>query len=426
MATIEFHNLPPKEAVAYFERKGYAVSFAWQDVWKEEHARAFTVAKAMRLDILEDIRNATELAIKNGLTFQQFQKQLAPILQAKGWWGKQDMVDPLTGKTRKVQLGSGRRLKTIFDTNMRTSYAAGKWERIQRVKDRRPYLRYIAILDGRTRLQHKTWHGTVLPVDHPFWKTHYPPNGWRCRCTVQQLSDRDLKRFGHEVSPSPAIQTRKWGNPRTGEIMDVPIGIDPGFDYNVGLARDRAFTPPPQGGGLPTSFPTGVNLPPLPAPRPAPAQVLPDGLGDDAYIDAFLDPFGTRRGMPAVHFTDKAGERLVISEDLFRAADGTLKLTKDGRHLYAGLLAAAIREPDEIWWVWEELHNKPGTWILRRRHIARWDLGNGQAPALSVFEHGQDGWTDTTVFAPKASRTVKAQDDYLDRWRGGTLAWRRR
>lgn len=236
---FEFKNLPPKEAVAYFERKGYTFGFDWQDVWQHEHASAFTVAKVTRLDILEDIRSAVDSAIKNGLTPQQFKKELTPILQAKGWWGRQEMIDPATGKPRKAQLGSGRRLQTIFDVNMRTSYAAGKWERIQLVKERRPYLRYVAVQDGRTRLQHRTWHGTVLPVDHQFWKTHYPPNGWRCRCTVRQLSDRDLKRKDLELSPDPAIQTRKWVNKRTGEIHDVPVGIDPGFTYNVGEAAMR-------------------------------------------------------------------------------------------------------------------------------------------------------------------------------------------
>jgi len=421
---IEFKNLPPKEAIAYFEKKGYAIGFDWRDVWQHEHARAFTVAKAMRIDILEDIRGAVDAAIKGGLTPRQFKKNLTPILQAKGWWGKQEMADPLSGELRKVQLGSPRRLQTIFDVNMRTSYAAGKWQGIQRLKDRRPYLRYVAVMDGRTRPQHRAWHGTVLPVDHAFWKTHYPPNGWRCRCTVQQLSKRDLQRFGHKLSPDPAVQTRKWGNPRTGEIHDVPVGIDAGFDYNVGIAPNRAFTPPPTG-GLPRTFPPGVDLPPLPAPRPAPAKLLPDGLSDKAYINAFLAEFGAKPGM-ATHFTDKAGERLVISEDLFKAADGTSKANKQNRGKFLLLTAAAIKEPDEIWWMWEEFRSKPGSWSLRRRHIARWDLGDGQAPALSVFEHGQSGWTGITSFAPRGVNSKEAQDRYLNQWRGGLLAWRRK
>lgn len=429
MPTFDFKNLPPKEAVAYFEAKGYAIGFAWQDIWKDEHARAFTVAKAMRLDILEDIKGATELAIKNGLTFQQFKKQLAPILQAKGWWGKADMKDPLTGETRRVQLGSGRRLKTIFDTNMRTAYAAGKWEKIQRVKARRPYLRYIAIMDGRTRPQHRTWHGTVLPVEDDFWTSHYPPNGWRCRCTIQQLSERDLDRLGYKVSTDPSIQTRKWANKRTGEITNVPVGIDPGFDYNVGQARDRVFTPPPSGrpgGGLPATFPAGGARGPMPSVRPAPTQMLPDGLTEDEYINAFLGQFGTKRGGPSVHFTDKAGERLVISDDLFRYKDGTPKLTKQMRHRYMPLLAVAIKDPDEIWWVWEEMKNNRGSYSLRRRYIARWDMGDGQKSTMSVFEHGSDGWTGTTTFPAREDKNAQAQDRYLNDWRGGTLAWRRK
>lgn len=237
---IEFKNLPDKKAIKYFKSKGYTFGFDWRDVSAQTHAHAFTVAKVTRLDILQDIRTAMDDAIKKGLTPQQFKKNLAPILQAKGWWGRKEMMDPLTGEIKKVQLGSHRRLKTIFDVNMRTSHAAGKWDRMQRTKKSRPYLRYVAIQDGRTRQQHSSWHGTVLPIDHQFWITHYPPNGWRCRCTVQQLSDRDLKRYGHEVSNEPLIQTQGHVNKRTGEILDVPKGIDPGFANNVGLSAMRA------------------------------------------------------------------------------------------------------------------------------------------------------------------------------------------
>jgi len=420
---VEFKNLPPKEAVAFFKKKGYALGFDWRDVWQQEHAAAFTVAKVSRLDVLEDIRGAMDTAIKNGVTAAQFKKNLKPILQAKGWWGKRAMYDPVEKKFKRAQLGSSRRLQTIFDTNMRTAYAAGKWERAERTKKTRPYLRYIAVRDSRTRPQHSAWHGTVLPIDHEFWQSHFPPNGWRCRCTVQTLSERDLKRYGRKISPDPPVQTRKYLNKRTGEVTDVPVGIDPGFSYNVGEARDRALTPPPTG-GLPTSFPAGVNLPPLPAPRPAPAKLLPKGLSDDEYIDSFLGEFGVKRGQ-AMHFTDKAGERLVISEELFRTSENTLKLTRASRQRYLLLTAAAIKNPDEIWWIWEKLKNKPGL-VLRRRHIARWDMGDGQALAVSVFEHGKDGWMGITSFAPYHNRSKAAQDRYMNKQRGELLAWRRK
>ena len=237
MARTDLKALPPAEAVRYFRRKGFRIAFDWRDVWQEEHGVAFTVAKAMRDDILRDTREAVDEAIAEGTTLRDFRKRLEPILQAKGWWGRKVMTDPETGVARAVQLGSPRRLKIIFDTNMRTAHAAGRWHRIQQVKERRPYLRYVAVLDERTRHQHRTWHGTVRPVDDPFWDTHFPPNGWRCRCTVQQLSERDLQRFGYSVSPPPKLKTRAWRNKRTGKVVWVPKGVDPGFAYNAGKAR---------------------------------------------------------------------------------------------------------------------------------------------------------------------------------------------
>jgi hypothetical protein len=45
--------------------------------------------------------------------------------------GKKQMIDPLTGETVKAQLGSDRRLKVIYNTNIRSAYQQGKWERTQ-------------------------------------------------------------------------------------------------------------------------------------------------------------------------------------------------------------------------------------------------------------------------------------------------------
>ena len=90
------------------------------------------------------------------------------------------------------------------------------------------------------------WHGTVLHADHPWFRTHYPPNGFHCRCIVQQLGEDDLERFGYKVSdgPPPGSElTRPWLDKRNGRIVQVPAGIDPGFAHNVGtidLGRDAA------------------------------------------------------------------------------------------------------------------------------------------------------------------------------------------
>lgn len=236
---LKLRPLPPEEAVAYFKAKGYELppTWDWHDMWQEAHATATTVAKSAGFDILGDIHGQLQKVLEQGQTFRDFKKELTPVLQAKGWWGRKELPDPRTGEVRSVQLGSPRRLRTIYDVNLRTAHASGAWARAQRTKDRRPFLRYVAILDRRTRPDHRAWHGTVLPMDDPFWNTHYPPNGWRCRCSVQQLGQRDLDRYGYTVSESPPRPPMvPWKNPKTGEVVMVPKGIDPGWGYNPGKA----------------------------------------------------------------------------------------------------------------------------------------------------------------------------------------------
>lgn len=231
-------DLPPEEAIAFFRDKDLLASFAWQDVWAAEHEIAFTVAKMADLDLLSDMRDAVDAAITDGLTLQQFKARITPALVKAGWWGVKEQVDPLTGKTQLVQLGSPRRLETIFRTNMMASYAAGEWQQIVDTAEDAPYLMYDAVDDNRTRPQHRAWNGTVLRWDDPWWQTHRPPNGYNCRCSVIQLAGDELGLVG-KTGPdkAPKVKTREWTNRRTGEVMQIPLGIDPGFDYNPGQDR---------------------------------------------------------------------------------------------------------------------------------------------------------------------------------------------
>lgn len=246
MAGIDFPALAPEEAIAYFKAKGFDFpkTFAWQDMWQTDHATAFTVAKSTNFDILKDIHTSLANAMQNGQTFEQWKKTIIPTLQDKGWWGRKTMIDPDNPDAgpQDVQLGSLRRLRTIFDVNTRMAHAAGRWNQIERAKGDAPWLRYTAVLDSKTRPLHALWHGTVLPFNHPWWDTHFPPNGWFCRCTVQQMSNRDLTRYGFKPSDGPKDDgpPKTYTNPRTGEVSTVPNGIDPGFAYNPGKTAFEA------------------------------------------------------------------------------------------------------------------------------------------------------------------------------------------
>lgn len=232
-------GLPPTETVRAFEaRDDLRQTVRWSEMWHEDHARAFTVAKVAKLDLLATIRRSLDDMLRNGGTFEQWKAAIQPELEKAGWWGR--VADrSLTGTDAAITVGP-RRLRTIYDTNLRVSRAAGQWSRIQELKGERPFLRYTAVMDARTRPEHRAWHGTILPVDDPWWDTHYPPCGWFCRCTVRQLSQRDLDRKGWAVTKSPPEGPPRRFARADGQIVQVPAGIAPGFAYNPGKASMAA------------------------------------------------------------------------------------------------------------------------------------------------------------------------------------------
>jgi SPP1 gp7 family putative phage head morphogenesis protein len=252
-------DLPPADAIAAFEAKGYAISWNWHETWGEAHAKAFTVAKLARMDILEDIREGVGEALKRGETQRWFDQRLSGLLQQKGWWGRKIVVGS-DGQAELVQEGSPRRLQTIFRTNTQTAYAAGRWKRFVDNAEARPYLQYVAVMDGRTRPAHARLNGKVFPIDSPVWQVIGPPNGFNCRCAVRALSAADLERRGLRVEKDARIVQRdvptgRLVDRRTGEIdpkkliqrgVSVPdpaypgrrltLWSDVGWDYNPGAA----------------------------------------------------------------------------------------------------------------------------------------------------------------------------------------------
>lgn len=256
-------DIIPKEALAWLKAKKLTPGFDYRDVWRDEHSIGFTVAKMTNLDLLSDVKSLVEEALAEGQSFAQFRDTLKPLLVKRGWWGQQEMNGPLTNESRVVQLGSDRRIRTIYETNMRTARSAGQWERIERTRRAMPYLLYTLGPSREHRAEHLKWADLCLPVDDPFWQTHIGPNGWGCKCgvrqvskyeyeqmktkgvtrNVQQLDDNGLPtgQVTRETVPlrttAPEVKRVKWVNKRTGEEEMVPEGIDPGWDYNPGMAR---------------------------------------------------------------------------------------------------------------------------------------------------------------------------------------------
>jgi SPP1 gp7 family putative phage head morphogenesis protein len=225
-------KLKPAEAVRYFKEKGLKLTQSWRDLWKEAHAKAFTVAHCAKMDVLLDIHEGVRTAIEEGITSQEFIKRLKPLLQAKGWWGK--AIDPSTGEITEsypnsnapVQYGSTRRLQLIYQQNLQVAYMTGRYIAMKEGVSFTPFWQYVAVMDASTRDSHAKLNKAVWKHDDPIWDTLYPPNGWNCRCRVRPLSQKGLEREGLTV--------------RTSDGMSLAGIADEGWNYHPGKAGEEA------------------------------------------------------------------------------------------------------------------------------------------------------------------------------------------
>lgn len=206
-------------AIDYLKGKIPEGTMRWDDLAGPVHAKVFAIAGATKTDLVSDIQKSLVNALEKGQTITAFRKDFDAAVQKYGWTYK--------GKR-------GWRTAVIFNNNMRSAHMAGRWEQLLANKANRPYLQYRTAGDSRVRPQHRAWNGLIYRIDDSFWQTHYPPNGWGCRCTVRAYSDGDLTALGAKVSPKFELKTRPVVS-QDGEIKDqVPTGIDPGWDHNVG------------------------------------------------------------------------------------------------------------------------------------------------------------------------------------------------
>jgi len=252
-------SIIPREALAFLRNKRLRTGFSYKDVWRDEHATAFTVAKAMQVDVLFDLHSAVTGAMEKGQSFESFKKSIKPILQEKGWWGRKDITDPLTGRTVNAQIGSDRRLKTIYSVNMRSAFQKGQYERAM-ASDLHPYLLYRLGNSRRHREEHMEWEGIILPKTDPWWDSHFPPNDWGCNCFTVAVTEERKKRYEAEGIPTaprldgtgggnvpaktaaPPPRYRNYYNERKGTVERVPAGVNPAFNWNQGAMGRRVST----------------------------------------------------------------------------------------------------------------------------------------------------------------------------------------
>lgn len=213
---VRYGSLPFDDGITFFRQKLQTPASSWDDVWQSAHNRAFMVAGVTKADMLNDFYQSVDKAISEGKSLHWFQNEFDNIKARYGW---EHIGQPAW------------RSQLIYETNIRQAYNAGREGQIQALKSTRPYALYKHGDSETPRALHLKWNNIVLPVDDPWWNTHSPQNGWGCKCKKYSLSERELKRRGLKVSEAPDNGSYTWTNKKTGEEFELPLGIDPGFDY---------------------------------------------------------------------------------------------------------------------------------------------------------------------------------------------------
>lgn len=209
---VALEPLSFEEAIEFFQKKIVMEPKAWAWLKDEMKTRAFTVTNVATLDIIQNIYDELLETIENGGTLKEFQNNINTYIEDKGYTGL-----------------SAYRTDNIFRTNIQTAYNAGRYKQQMKtnITRNRPIWIYSAVNDSRTRPAHRALHGVARRFDDPFWETWYPPNGYRCRCSVRTASMREVERDGIKVETGDAPDVRS-----TTDGQVVSITPDIGFDTN--------------------------------------------------------------------------------------------------------------------------------------------------------------------------------------------------
>ena len=177
------------EALEYAHNKKIVLPAEFYSMDLKTRQMATTVSFLSSLEQIETVIKAVNKSIASGGTFKDFQDLIA----------ESEIILPK------------HYLDNVFRTNIQNAYGHGRWQQQQRNKAKRPYLMYSAINDSRVRPAHLALNRIVLPIDHPFWLTHYPPLSFRCRCTVIALTEKQALKYG--ITPDDKL-------PEVAEALD--------------------------------------------------------------------------------------------------------------------------------------------------------------------------------------------------------------
>ncbi len=194
----DIENLPYAEAVEYLKKRDVIKKVDYDKLSDKMRFRAFTASRINDGKLLERLNTEMLSNVRDG-------KGLKDFLSLT----KTDILD-------KIGMGpnQGWYWETVYRTNVQTAYNAGR--AMGFAEDKPLALELVIIDDLRTSDICRQYAGKrfILPYDHPFWQTHWPPFHFNCRTTVRAIYDES------EIPES-------WSNPNDIKDSNNGFGANP-------------------------------------------------------------------------------------------------------------------------------------------------------------------------------------------------------
>jgi len=179
-ANLTIETFPNEAAADYIRGKAVADPKNFGNLPDQLKQRAFTVAGIEQLDVLRRMRDIIA-KLPEGASWDEAKKELAAE------------ISPFVGGDDKAARAKAEFTLRIHGAQV---YAVARHQQQMGVVDRFPYWQYETVGDSRVRPGHAALDGKVLRADDPWWKTHYPPWDWGCRCIVHALDEEDALDIG--------------------------------------------------------------------------------------------------------------------------------------------------------------------------------------------------------------------------------------
>lgn len=135
-------------------------------------------------------------------------------------------------------------LKTEYNFAVSASQSAARWTEFEKDADIIPNLMYQTVGDDHVRISHRVLDGIIRPLKDSFWNTHYPPNGWGCRCEAVQ----SLEGYGN-VTPDKNIPVVPIPDMFKTNLAKTGLIYPKNHPYYLGVPRSEiskalAYLPP--------------------------------------------------------------------------------------------------------------------------------------------------------------------------------------